>query len=274
MSWTESERSFVQEHLDAHGDIAPPWERFPALTRRTIGWRMGFGEDWMHIWSLFLRELAPDVDARSDYLRRHAPAPVTWADAVYRVLHPDWVRLEESPDVTARRYDTLLQHGYLASDVAFETWRRQQQGVRWPWKPGGGPEEAARFRPREFWFSSRQIAGLRREHGWSCPLVPPAWRPCAHALESGEPGPVDPKEGWLTLAKMLCAGEVLVPSRLGLEPADVVGDPSEGHTSYADAFCLWAASVFDDAEQLRRYLDAAGAPSAWHDWLGPRLGLS
>ncbi len=36
-------RAHLAENLDVHGDIAPPWEKFPAYERMTIGWRMGDG---------------------------------------------------------------------------------------------------------------------------------------------------------------------------------------------------------------------------------------
>jgi uncharacterized damage-inducible protein DinB len=29
--------------LDANGDLAPPWAKFPNYERGTIGWRMGSG---------------------------------------------------------------------------------------------------------------------------------------------------------------------------------------------------------------------------------------
>lgn len=60
LGWTESERSHLREHLDAQGDLAPPWEQLPQYTRYTIGWRMGMGEDSLIIWSLF----RPEADHR------------------------------------------------------------------------------------------------------------------------------------------------------------------------------------------------------------------
>ena len=57
MDWKDSCRSRLREHLDPHGDLAPPWERFPHYERYTIGWRMGSGEDWLGLWSVFLEHM-------------------------------------------------------------------------------------------------------------------------------------------------------------------------------------------------------------------------
>ncbi|XYH93539.1 hypothetical protein ACMHYB_37590 [Sorangium sp. So ce1128] len=275
MDWKESCRSRLREHLDPRGDLAPPWERFPDYERHTIGWRMGAGEDWIGLWGVFLEQLARDPETRIAYLRRHPPAPVSWADAVHEVLYPtergeDDDGDEDDPAAAAQRRSALLAQGLIASDVAFTTWLAQQQGVRWPWQHNDTPEEAARYSTRELWFWSRQVAELRRGSGWAPPAVPGGWRACAHALESGDAGPVDPRQGLLTLARLLCAGHVKAPWQLGLELADFA-DSYDDDMGYVDAFRLWGMSAFDDACQLRRYLEATRAPSDWEAWVAEQL---
>jgi hypothetical protein len=271
VDWKASCRARLGDYLDARGDLAPPWERFPTYERYTIGWRMGAGEDWMGLWSVFLEELPADRESRVAYLKRHAPAPVCWADSVYGVLHPQEPHGDDDPAAASERRTSLLDEGLIASDVAFATWLGQQTDVHWPWEAiASTPEQAARHRTRELWFWSRRIVDLRKRSGWMPPTVPKAWRSCAHALERGDPGPLDPRDGLLSLARMLCAGQVQAPWQLGLAPSDFA-DSFEDDMGYVDAFRLWGMSVFDDAEQLRRYLDATRAPSNWGAWVAEHL---
>ncbi|WP_437677877.1 hypothetical protein [Sorangium sp. So ce131] len=277
MDWKESCRSRLGEHLDAHGDLAPPWERFPDYERHTIGWRMGAGEDWLGLWSVFLEQLPPDPEARIAYLRRHPPAPISWADAVHDVLCPtgrgeddDDGGDEDDPAAAARRRSALLEQGLIASDVSYSIWLGQQNDLRSPWEGGETPESAARYNTRAFWFWSRRVAELRRGGEWTPPAVPETWRACAHALASGDAGPVDPREGLLSLARMFCAGQVKAPWQLGLKLADFADSFDDG-MGYVDAFRLWGMSAFDDAHHLRRYLEATRAPPGWEAWVAEQL---
>ncbi|WP_434041375.1 MULTISPECIES: hypothetical protein [Sorangium] len=277
MDWKESCRARLREHLDPRGDVAPPWERFPDYERHTMGWRMGAGEDWMGLWGVFLEQLAPDLETRIAYLRRHPPAPMSWADAVHDVLYPterseDDSDDEDDPTATAQRRAALLEQGLIASDVAFTTWLGQQKDVRWPWERGATPEDAARYDTRELWFWSRRIAALRSAGGWKPPIVPETWRACARALESGDAGPVEAHRGLSSLARFLCAGDVKAPWQLGLDLADFA-DSFDDDMGYVDAFRLWGMSAFDDAHQLRRYLEATRAPSDWRAWAEEQFPL-
>jgi hypothetical protein len=280
MDWKENCRARLREHLDVHGDIAPPWERFPDYERYTLGWRMGSGEDWLGLWGVFLEQLAPDRETRIAYLRRHPPAPISWAGAVHKVLHPteradgedegdegdEAEGDEDDPIAAASRRSALLEQGLIASDVSFSIWLGQQDGVCWPWESYPTPEEAARYNTREFWFWSRQVAELRRGDGWTPPAVPEGWRACASALASGDAGPIEPRDGLLALARLLCAGHVKAPWQLGLELTDFA-DSFEDDMGYVDAFRLWGMSAFDDAHQLRRYLEATRVPPGWEAWI-------
>jgi hypothetical protein len=284
MDWSERCRARLPEYLDRHGDLAPPWERFPEYERYSLGWRMGTGEDWMGLWSAFLEQLGPDRAARVAYLRRHAPAPISWANTVHDVLNPgasddddddddnddDDGNDDENDALSAERRAALLEQGLIAPDVAFETWLRQQTGVRWPWERNDSPEGAARYDTREFWFWSRRIAELRGSANWSPPPMPEAWSACAEALASGVANNVDPSRGLLTLARFLAAGEVRAPWRLGLTPVDF-RDSFEMDMGYIDAFRLWGMSAIDDREQIEAHLRAAPPPEAWAAWVREHL---
>lgn len=265
-------RGRLREHLDGNGDLAPPWERFPTYERYTIGWRMGGGEDWLSLWHLFLDGLGPDSDVRLAYLRRHPPAPVTWADAVHEVLYPgaDGAEREDDAAVLAERCEALRRIGLIASDAAYRTWLVRQEGIRWPWADAETPEVAARYWTRNIWFWSRQVAGLRAGPGWEPPAVPSRWQACAVPLRTGEVRSPDTGKGLLTLARMLAAGRVTPPWQLGLTPADFA-DSFDDEMGYADAFRLWGMSALDDREQLQPYL--SDAPEAWRRWCAEQFPL-
>jgi hypothetical protein len=267
MGWEDFCRGRLPEFLDVNGDLAPPWERFPNYERYTIGWRMGTGEDWLGLWHVFLDGLDLSFEARLAYLRRHPPAPETWADAVHGVLYPSAGDDDpgEDEEAAAGRRDALRRAGLIASDVAYPTWLSQQRGVRWPWEDSETPEDAARYWTRDFWFWSRQVAGLRADPGWEPPAVPAGWQPCEAPLRTGEVGSPDLRHGLLSLAQMLSAGRVTPPWRLGLT-LDDFADSFENDMGYVDAFRNWGMSSFDDREQLRRYLAANDAPDAWLGW--------
>lgn len=260
----------LKEHLDAHGDLAPPWERFPTCECYSIGWRMGGGESWLMMWHAFLADLGPT--ARVAYLRRHPPAPITWAALVHRAFHPSEQADEEADDdLASERRAALLRDGYIASDIAYPTWLKQQDGVVWPWTYAETPGIATRYRTRELWFWSRQVADLRRDPAWRAPSVPDAWRACAAELAHGAVGALDLREGLLSLTRMLCAGQVVPPWCLSLQTADFA-DSFEDDMPYTDAFRLWGMSAFDDDEQIRRYLDQYPVPDAsWTKWIAEQL---
>ena len=133
MDWKRSCIARLPEYLDDSGDLVPPWERFPGYERYSLGWRMGTGEDWLGLWHVFLEQHDSAFEARLAYLRRHPPAPFTWADAVYDALHPSPIDDEnEDERIAKERRGALLEMGLIASNVAYPTWLRQQQGVRWP----------------------------------------------------------------------------------------------------------------------------------------------
>lgn len=284
MSTKETYRARLAEHLDPNGDLAPPWERFPTYERYTIGWRMGTGEDWLVMWRIFLDDLDPAYEVRLAYLKRHPPAPVTWASWVYAILHPDDEDeddededdedddLEEEARVAAERRAALLELGVVASDVAYPTWLRQQQTMVWPWTNSEMPENAARYWTRDLWFWSRRVTELRADPRWTPPPVPDAWQPCASPLATGEAGSLDLRRGLLSLAQILSAGEVVPPWKLGLT-LDDFADSFDEDMGYVDAFRLWGMSAFDDRDQMRRYLDATGMPESWAGWVAEQFSL-
>ena len=271
-----------EDHLDAQGDLAPPWEVFPSYARYTIGWRMGAGESWLSLWGAFLRErLEPTFQARLAYLRRHPPAPFTWGGSVYRVLYPDCIdpdTLEEGEEeitLNARRQE-LVDRGLIAPDASYVTWLGQQRGViTWPWEgsPSRGPEEEARHRTRELWFWSRQLEMVRARAGWEPPQVPAHWAACEEAIATGQTGPLDLSRGLLSLAIMLSAGDLLPPWKVGLSLGDFK-DSFEPDMGYVDAYRSWVMDAFDDPLVYGVHLAEHAPSEPWRVWLEEHVGIN
>ena len=55
--------------------MPPPWLAFPEIERYSIGWRMGYGEDYIDRFGHWLDTLSPEE--RTEY-RSLFPEPVTW----------------------------------------------------------------------------------------------------------------------------------------------------------------------------------------------------
>lgn len=277
MSWIDSARQRLPEHLDPRGDLPPPWAEFPTYERGCLGWRMGAGEDWLGLWHVFLQTLPTDHDSREAYLRRHPPAPLDWSDAVYRVLHPGWSddedddeEDEDTPEPSQARRVELLAEGLVASDAAYAIWRAKQDGIHWPWLDVRSPTTAARHWTRDLWFWSRHVAELRASGHLSVPRPPWAWRGCHRPLSTGRVERIERRKGLLTLVRMLCAGEVVPPWRLGCAVADFE-DTFDDDMGYVDAYRLWGMSALDDRAMLNRFCHVDEAPPPWRAWLGEQF---
>lgn len=55
--------------------MPPPWLAYPDIERFSIGWRMGFGEDYIDRFSIWLNSLSPEEQAE---YRTLFPEPITW----------------------------------------------------------------------------------------------------------------------------------------------------------------------------------------------------
>ena len=95
--------------------MPPPWMAFPEIERYSIGWRMGYGEDYIYRFGDWLDTLSPEE--RTEY-RTLFPEPVTWKG---------WWDDEDSSEV--------LEHGDFLVDA---------------WQPEGRPKYTRQWLQQEF----------------------------------------------------------------------------------------------------------------------------
>lgn len=246
-------RERLAKEADEHGDIAPPWVKFPTYTRRTIGWRMGCGEDWFMFWNYFIGTLNEARGDRLAYFKRQRPAPRTWADSVLLNLDSRAFafRPGESSVPIAQEISWLYQEGLVSDDIAYENWRAQLDGP--PSLLEGEPVtrenliSLTRILPRELFFYARYNADEGREV-----TLPKAWR----ALP-----PVE--EGRARLAMELLRSP-WPPGPWTLGCAAGASDDDDDAVSYGRAWRAWVGAVFDDAPSWDAYLERIEpAPEGW-----------
>lgn len=69
----------IAAELAAHGTLVPPWHKFPEIPRYSIGWRMGYGEDYLWTWRTWWER--QDATACQAYVETWKPtAPAEWSD--------------------------------------------------------------------------------------------------------------------------------------------------------------------------------------------------
>ena len=95
--------------------MPPPWLAFPEIERYSIGWRMGYGEDYIYRFGDWLNTLSPEE--RTEY-RTLFPELVTWKG---------WWDDEDSSEV--------LEHGDFLVDA---------------WQPKGQPKYTRQWLRQEF----------------------------------------------------------------------------------------------------------------------------
>ncbi len=258
------------DYADESADIPPPWQQFPTYERYSIGWRMGVGEECLIVWHAFLDTL-DSTDLREAYLRRHDPAPVSWAGVVYEVLHPSepdyW---DSAAGVRKARVAEVVALGFARSDAAFHSWQKSEPDYR-PWECHTTPEEAARYGTRAFWFWSRREADRSSDTDYQPPVLPRSWTRFKRDFEHSTTTAPSIRKGLQTLARMLLVGSVTPPWELGLGPEDA-NDSFESDMNYVDAYRLWGHSCFDDSTQRDEFLLADSIPTEWQEWCHNNFG--
>ncbi|WAS93649.1 hypothetical protein [Nannocystis punicea] len=258
----------IAEASDAHGDVAPPWAKYPEIPARSIGWRMGYGESWAEVWHEWLSRAPTDRAWRLAYLKRHAPAPRTWASAAISTLAPEVRRRGELEDELQTELEAA---GVIGDDVGLVAWERiHGMTPPAPWgRRKETPAHAVRYGTREFDFWARWCAKRRADGSLSAwlaavPPAPEAWIAVREAAARGAPGEPVSASPYERAAVLLAAhGSLPAPWALGEDPASL-REKYDEHDSYADAWSLWVSYRFDDAKTWRAYLQAQPRhPEAW-----------
>lgn len=254
-------------------ELPPPWEAFPTYERHTIGWRMGPGEAYLVDWRKTIEALPRDYDVRLAYLRRFRPAPLNWCDELLSLLYSS-TGLDLKLGCSSAEIDRLLKLQLVEPDAAYRTWHSKQVGITWPWlmPVGDTPEEAARYRTREFWFFSRHLLEVRQSENVAINEIPSDWRSVESQLQTGQLGEIDSKNGLLTLAQMFCAGDVQPPWVLDLSISSF-SDSFGMDMGYCDAFRLWIMCAFDDDKLLQKILNETSMPGEWADWIDEQVSF-
>ncbi|WP_434421531.1 hypothetical protein [Nannocystis pusilla] len=258
----------IAEARDEHGDVAPPWARYPEIPAGSIGWRMGAGEGWAEVWHEWLSRAPSDRAWRLAYLKRHAPAPRTWTATVISTMVPELRAREALSEALPAELEAA---GVIGDNVGLTAWERLYGAS--PPAPWGSREEtpahAVRYGTREFDFWARWGAKRRAEGSLAAWLaaVPPApepWRAVREAVERGTPAEPVSSDVYERAGVLLAAhGALPAPWALG-EEAGSLREEFDEHDSYADAWSLWVHHRFDDAKTWREYLQAQPhPPKAW-----------
>jgi hypothetical protein len=248
--------------------MVPPWEAFPIYERYTIGWRMGSGEGYLLDWHASIDNMPKDYESRLEYLKFHRPAPLSWGSLVCRTLYPESTA-EHTFDCSQPDIDKLLHLGVIEYDAAYQTWLLQQQmPVKWPWLGAvrETPEKAARYGTREFWYFSRQVSAIRGHGEFKAPAFPSEWRHMEQTVLSGRVGEINPENGLMTLARMLCAGSIVPPWELGLT-IESCTKSFRMDMNYSEAFKLWVMCAFDDHQVFWDTFSIESLPKGWLDWV-------
>ena len=266
---------------DPQGELPPPWAVFPEYEHGTIGWRMGTGESYLGWWWDFLRHSVGSAPAqRLAYLKRHAPAPVTWWRTAQQVWDPrvsarlDALDDGDSPEQEAQaaaaaraQREVLRQAGLIADDIAFRTWLAKPPHPP-PWHGNETPAHAARYDTRTLWFWSRKLELRRAAEQVLFDAPPPeAWAGWADAAQRPMRPGSDAEHGLAGLAWMLGSGRLVGPWEQGLSPDDAEESFALDMNS-VDAFALWMMCAFDDRAHQAAVMEALGLPAGpWTDWV-------
>jgi hypothetical protein len=68
--------------FDAAGLMVPPWVKYPAIPRASIGWRMGEGEEYWDNFRVWWEQQLPEV---RDRVQSTYPEPAGWSGFYERV---------------------------------------------------------------------------------------------------------------------------------------------------------------------------------------------
>lgn len=68
--------------------MIPPWQKYPEIERGSIGWRMGYGEDYYDEFYKWFSRL--DLATWTDYAENF-PEPIEWKGFYKMIMDHPWI---------------------------------------------------------------------------------------------------------------------------------------------------------------------------------------
>lgn len=124
-------RAGIEREIQQHGDILPPWKRYPDLDRYSIGWRMGYGESYLDLWWEWTTPF--EREQLVAYFRRYAPFPKDWLDWIAYELG-----MEESYGLGLTLEEQEAVKRWLAEQGLSDRTTRRPGSILRRWRPFGG----------------------------------------------------------------------------------------------------------------------------------------
>jgi len=89
-----AESNIMKEYDEVSDFTIPPWNMYPELQYRSIGWRMGYGEYYMIRWSKYYFTLNT---ADMDNYKAKYPEPESWND-FYKTIETNHIKRQKLLD--------------------------------------------------------------------------------------------------------------------------------------------------------------------------------
>ena len=253
-------------------ELEPPWVAFPWIRARSIGWRMGGGEDYLLRWFPYVKTHILDFPAALAYLQRHPRAPRPWASFLISWLQPLAQASSRGPLTLDHAHVEAL--GLVGDDVAYPVFVRNLErkgGMPAPWT-----RRVARDSPDKGWrYQTREMAWWARWFATECvdraawldaqPAPRDTWAPVVAALRVRRSD-----LGWATITG---GADQLIPlaaAHGALPPPWCGGHAPRDEITYEDdqaddidRWAWWLFAAIDDPASLRGYLARWKPPPAW-----------
>lgn len=121
--------------INEHDLLPPPWMVFPELHPASIGWRMGFGEDFISLWNNWWESKNYSEPEATAYFCRFKP-PHAWLEWVIFTLWSDiqedyFDLLEEDEDQANELLKPYFQKLEILGFGDFKDWLKDYEREDW-----------------------------------------------------------------------------------------------------------------------------------------------
>ena len=110
----------IAKELTSQGDLLPPWQKYPDIPPRTMGWRTGDRASYITAWNKWAEPISREE--MIEYFKRYLPIPPAWLGWVGIQCGQDSVMDDMlSGNTNFVGIHWLEQHG-LANFSEFKAW--------------------------------------------------------------------------------------------------------------------------------------------------------